>query len=362
MRKQTALHLDPVVDVIDNSKMSDFKRCMRYGFFKHILGWKSPYPSIDLVFGASYHEGHEVLGIKGYKKENLDEAMNAFLTLYREEFSPSTDNDMQLAKGKSPQSAERAYRYYIEKYKNDAYEHLYCEIGIPVPIGDDRTFHIKIDKISRRRTDGKIIAIDHKTSSRETQYWAEQWESKNQFFGYIHGLLCLSDFDEVIGLLVDGTFLYKSSPPKFRRHLIRKSPMQMQSWLHNIQYWYDQIKMHIRVALKENSNQSVMVSFPQNDEGCVSYGKICPFFAICWSTPNPLRYYRTPDDTPVEFIYDHWDPRTDPVSNRINPETGEIIKVDKRKLRKRKKVLEPIVEDTELKTGLLFSIMKERKK
>src|SRR3990172_2669883 len=76
MRKQTALHLDPVVDVIDNSKMSDFKRCMRYGFFKHILGWKSPYPSIDLVFGASYHEGHEVLGIKGYKKENLHKAQN----------------------------------------------------------------------------------------------------------------------------------------------------------------------------------------------------------------------------------------------------------------------------------------------
>ena len=353
MITSNGLYLDPVIEIIDNSKLRDFKRCPRYGFFKHILGWKFPFPSVDLVFGSAYHAGHEFLGTAGYTKDNVEGAMEAFLDIWREEFSPARDEDFKK-KGKTPENARAAYEAYVRKYKDDGLTPLYNEIGIPVPLSENQTLFVKLDRISKR-ADGKIMIVDFKTSAREVSYWAEQWESSNQFFGYLHGAYCMYPYSEVAGLLVDGTFFYPSSPPKFRRHLIRKTPAQMQDWLINVQWWFSFLQEQLRLLLTESDNDPVMKSFPRNDEGCVKYGRLCPFHAYCWSTPNPLRKWKIPDDVPHEFVVDYWNPEVDPVSYRF--EDGKIIRVVKEKKERKDWTLEDEKDKQSNGGGLLSSIL-----
>lgn len=341
------LYLHPTVGVIDNSKMMTYKDCPRKFFFKHILGWSSRYPSIHLIFGSAYHAAQEFLALKGYDKKNLDEAMQVFLSIYREEFSEATDDDYV----KNPERAEKALASYIKEFKDDPFETLYTEVGIPAPLGDDRVFHLKIDKILRRVTDGKIILMDFKTGSRELKYWAELQDSRNQFFGYIHGALCRYPFEQVEGLIVRQVLIYKSSPPKHKSYTVRKNASQMNAWLSNVRYWYDRMMDDLTRVKQESPDKRVMEAYPKNDNACASFGRLCPFYSHCWASPNPLKYYQTPEDCPSEFESSFWDPRTDPVSNQLNPETGEIKKIKKIKRKKKEE------KKIEVGDGLLSSIL-----
>jgi len=321
------------IGVLDNSKRDDFLRCNRYFFFRHVLGLRGKHPSHDLVFGSAWHDGMEALSRFGIaKKGALDAAMQSFLACYREAFGPATDDDK---KPKNPMGALNGYKTYIEQYKADPFEHLHFELGVPVPLGGDRVYYGKLDKISRRTTDNRYLVIDHKTSKYDSSVSSEKWESRNQFFGYIHALYCFFPPEEVEGLLVDESIFYHTAKDgykaKHQRYLVRKSPLKMQEWLINIQYHYDRIVEQLELMLNESTEQQIQKSFPRcyDDRGCISFNRICLYYHHCWSSPNPLKDYGQPKQTPLEFIREYWDPRSDPVSEVYDPDTGEVRQMAK---------------------------------
>ncbi|MBU2249242.1 MAG: PD-(D/E)XK nuclease family protein, partial [Gammaproteobacteria bacterium] len=87
---------------IDSSKLKDFKRCPRYFFYRHVLGWQSQTPNNHLVFGSAWHEAMEYLLLNGYGDNSVIEAFDKFLAYYRQSFPPETD---EMFKAKTPDNA-----------------------------------------------------------------------------------------------------------------------------------------------------------------------------------------------------------------------------------------------------------------
>ena len=332
MAKKQTLTFPEVVDIIDNSKLSHGKRCERYEMYSDVFGWHSKNPNIHLVHGNAWHHAHEFLALNGYHLDNLTEAFKHYTEFFRQFYPPWKDEDFAP---KNPAFALKALKSYIQQYgesDSNNYELVVLnnipllEIGIPIPLGGDRVFYIKIDKVVKSKHTGKIVIFDHKTGSRVESYWAQKWGMRNQFFGYLHGINCIFPPEEVEGLIVDEAVFYKSQSSQHKRLMIRKNPRQMQDWLHNQQYWYDKKKRNLEL-LKQQAEEGhdIITAFPRNDEGCVKFFKLCPYFDHCHSTSNPLIDMNNPPDG-MDII--HWDPRTEPVSARFNE--GEIEKVEKK--------------------------------
>jgi hypothetical protein len=88
---EKSLTPSPTWTRIDSSKLQDYLMCPRYYFYSHILGWKGEEPNHDLVFGQAWHAAMQYLAIHGYSDEDVTEAFDKFLDVYRPYFSVETD-------------------------------------------------------------------------------------------------------------------------------------------------------------------------------------------------------------------------------------------------------------------------------
>lgn len=295
-------------DIQDSTKTQTFMRCPRKYFFEYILGWRPEKISIHLIFGESWHRGLEKIIQLGYSNESIDAAMSAFEGYYREFFPPHLDVDNIP---KSPGDAFSAYKSYIAKYKNkdEHYKALFTEISGSVPVGtrpdgSPREMHFRLDSIWKDIIRNEYFSMEHKTSSRNSAPWQQQWRTKTQISLYTHVLYCLYETKEVYGTIVNGSFFYKSKPHDHVRIPVRKSPQVMQAWMQTINWWLSSIEREFELLKLDSSGEAMMKSFPMNTEACTDYG-ICPYFDFCTSWENPLKHA---ENTPGGFKIDHWNP------------------------------------------------------
>jgi hypothetical protein len=300
--------------VQDATKIQTFMRCPRKYFFEYVLGWKSTNPSVHLVFGEAWHLAMEKLLIDGYSMENTVEAYKLFEECYREQFPPIMDPSNGV---KIPSNALRALFLYIDHFEHDNFEVLWTEIAGSVLVGENRVVHFKMDTIAKDK-DGKIFSLEHKTSTRFSVQWADQWRQKMQVGVYSHVLHCLYSKGDILGIKINGAFI--TNPPRmkkdgtpyandndctFVRVPIQKSMLAMEDWLVQVNSWLDRIDGEFRQLEKSSPSNSVLKAFPKQTEACTDYGG-CPFRDYCSAWPNPLRHL---DNPPAGFKEEHWDPR-----------------------------------------------------
>lgn len=295
--------------VIDSTKINAYMTCPRGYFYEYILGWR-PNPSNHLIFGRSWHKAMAYM-LEHWGEispmELIDGAYDEFITDYRAAYSEETD---ALYHPKSPAKAQEALIKYCVEYKADNFEVLHNEISGSVPIGEgeEEVLYFRVDAIIRDRRDGMVKLLEHKTGSRLTKSWEDQWGLALQVGTYLHVTQCLYDWNEVYGAIVSGTF-FQLGEPKFKRVIVRKTPEAMQMWLTHAQGW-------LRLILKEtrelqgdqgesHSDLPVMSCFPMRTVACTNYWG-CPYMDYCKSWPNPLKKCF---NVPIGMTQSFWDPR-----------------------------------------------------
>ncbi len=316
----------PTWQIRDSSKLDDFISCNRYYFFCHMLGWRPDQPAHDLHFGASWHKAREHQLVHGYA--DVQGAYEAFITEYRKEFEPETD---ELYRPKDPTAVLGALMKFAAERERDLIDNelLYTEIGGTVPIDDSRVLYYLMDSILRRREDDKIFSWDHKTTH-EKYINGRQWED-NFFLGiqngtYTHCLYCIFPIEEVIGIEFCGTgFTYLSRNSKNRsagyhctlkRVPAYKAPDQMNVWLWNVNNYINQLDRETDKLSFCKESDEVLMAFPLNPGSCTKY-RGCVYHDFCMSWANPLR--RCPEP-PLGFKIEFWDPSAREIKNKMDLE------------------------------------------
>jgi hypothetical protein len=302
------LNEHPTWNVLDSSKLTCYMACPRKYFFRYLAGWHSASPNNHLVFGSAWHVALEHLHNNAFTQKAILEAQVMFLEHYRQTFPVETD---ELFSPKTAPNGAISIEDYARKFLPIHREHevLYTELGGVVLVTPTRTMTFKCDAILRNEK-GQIFALDHKTSQRKLQNWGNYWTLSTQMLTYLHALHCLYPDQDEITMLVRCAFFYKSAPTIFEEHPINKSHEQMQAWLERTNQWID--RMHIDMDIltnEDNTDESVMRSFPQNDTACFDYGRQCEFFDFCNAWPNPLQRV---DEVPIGFALEWWDPLAQP--------------------------------------------------
>lgn len=309
----------PTWNIIDNSKLSTFKDCPRKYFFEYILGWRSAFPSNDLVFGTSWHMAVEHLLLKGYGPEALNEAKLVFALNYRDSFDQSTD---ELFEPKNLQGALTGLSLYAQRFQSDMtkYNVLHTEVGIAVLIAPERTLYMKLDAIVEEKKTELISFIDHKTSKRKQSNWDMSWQLSGQMLLYLFTLYCMYPHDKVDKGIVRGAFFYKDTeakrkkgeePVQFDQANVSKNFDQLQMWLDSTNYWYERLELEMKRLGECSSDDTTMKAFPQNDQACNKYYG-CPYLEHCVAWPNPLQGGRL-TRVPPDFKVEHWNPVENPL-------------------------------------------------
>jgi len=278
--------------IIDSSKILAHLRCRRYYYYRYVRHWKPERPSIHLEFGQAWHLMKEavLLGTP------LDEAYEKFLLHYREFFPETMD---EANSPKNPAGAFMGITSYVEKYGIKPFDEvLHTEVGGLVPITPDTQATFRIDAIVRH--EDKLWVLDHKTGSRLTKQWEDQWHLSIQMFIYIHALEFFYGADNVGGAIIDGTIFRKKDCEHIRVTVPSRSPSHRA--LHwSIAHYLDLIDWDHEAL--ENATEDLLPAFPMNPESCHDFGATCPYYDLCrcWECPHMK-------SNPGGFIEEEWDP------------------------------------------------------
>jgi hypothetical protein len=297
--------------VLDPSKIQEGMSCERQFFYKYILGWRSTKPNNHLVFGKAWHKAQEHLLLNGYEDRHVLGAFTKFLDEYRKEFPEDTDMEFHP---KSPENALKALGKYVERWPRDLAECdiLYTEIGGSVMLTEDVMLYFRMDSILKDREGLMYFSREHKTGSRISRQWSDQWLLKVQIGTYTHVMKCLFPPEEVKGVQVSGTF-FKKTKIDFERLPVWKTNDHMMVWMWNTLAWVDRLNHNLNVLGDCTEDDQVLMAFPMNTENCTKYFG-CPYIDFCQAWPNPLRKCGEP---PMGFHVDFWDPREEEVTHKM---------------------------------------------
>ncbi len=300
------LTLSPTWSVLDNTKVTEFMRCPRRFFFRYVLGWQSDETRNDLYFGECVHKAMASLLLSmpyanaDARAEAVRDAYLIFEQAYRERYPLDTD---ELHVPKTPASVLMMLNEYLSIYPNDDFKVRHVEVAGTVSVGHKFPIHWRIDGIVE--DERGIYAIEHKTASRLTQGWIDKFTQANQVDTYTHVLNCFYPNERIFGVVING-LIFNKTQRQFQRVPIRKTPLDMESWLWHVNFYLDRIEEEFDALADVSEDEPVMTAFPKQTEACSDFFG-CPFLSICSSWHNPLKEVAA--GPPIGFSVRHWDPR-----------------------------------------------------
>lgn len=306
----------------DNTRISDYRRCPRYFYFRHERGWVRDTTDPAAAFGISWHSAmdslwHDIaLGTDHYDKEKiLLGAYKAFCNTWAEEgMTPAGDigpEEFDRLRARHPGTAlEMLYAYFEQRedFIKTKITLLAIERPFAVPLdpNDPTLFYVgRVDK--ELEWNGHVYPLDHKTTANYAKLggfksvFLDSFSPNSQVEGYIfsgkveHG-------EKLKGVLIDAALVHKTEQA-FKLIPIEKQFEQIDAWLWETHDWIGKIEDD-KVKLPDtNSRQPYMSAFPKNTNSCFLYNKACPYLDVCRMWPNPVG-----KDTPPGFREDKWSP------------------------------------------------------
>lgn len=294
----------PGHDILDSTKIACFKRCPRLFFFQQVLGLKEERAQIDIDFGAAIHEALAYI-YEMYKQGHrftqdvVEEAKRIFATTFQH-------NDASLLDGsvKNTANAFDLIDCYVARWRavDAQYEVINTEISGLVHISDTHAIYYRLDLITRD-DNGLYRIMEHKTSGWSLVLWAASHRYSTQIGTYCQAARSLYD-NKSAGVTLNGLFISKKGVD-FHRVPFALGEKQLAMFRSKTLYWCDRIADEYAALHEDSIDAGVMHSFPQNDNGCIAFNRICPFHDICINT-NPITDF---DVVPQGFKRDYWDPR-----------------------------------------------------
>lgn len=302
----------------DNTRISAFKRCPRYYYFRHVLDWDTTSKKVALVYGGAWHAAMEIVWpamvAKKPKEEIAEMAFLAWVQYWTGEGLPypMSYEDQQTYSPRTPGNAqEMLYEYIDTRYPEVAsgsIELISCEKAFVVPLDpeDDTLFYVgKIDKVIRQR--GRHRAIEHKTTTayrkdgKFSPTFLDSFSPNSQVDGYLYALH-MTYPDEVSGVWVDAALVHKTETA-FKFIPIERQLRHLDGWLWDTRTWIDQIEAHTAQLEHCSASDPYMAAFPKNTNSCFDFNTSCAFIDLCKMWPNPI-------GKPVPGGYEvrRWDP------------------------------------------------------
>lgn len=314
--------------LFDNTRLSDYKRCPRFFFFRHVLHWQPNGRKHPLVFGGAWHAGMDEIwrGVKQRLRDStiLSNAYDAFIEYWVNEGYPHP-NEMDLSSldeygARTPGNARDKLAGYLKKRKQFIMSCDVLEIerafAVPLDPEDDKLFYIgRIDKIVKM-SDKHVRGIEHKTTTLMRLAGADRKQHKigpafldsfspnSQVDGYIASLRILYPWAEKVDIFVDGTLVHKVGED-FQFVPIDRQPAQIDQWLWETHKWIDEIDRDHGLLEEASESDSYLAAFPKNTNSCFDFNTSCPFISLCKARANPLTWG---DDTPTGYSVKKWDP------------------------------------------------------
>lgn len=302
----------------DNTQLSDYKKCPRYYYYRHIRGWRSAGTSNALIFGQAWHAAMDIIW-RGYQKiarePLIDTAMSAFEGVWIEAglkpFSELTMQDLEMLQPRTPMNAKEMLHAYLDKRMHilDNMELIAAERPFAVPIFPDRT---DVWYIGRRDKDikynGDKLVIEHKTTTEykidggfKTQY-LEGWYPNSQCEGYLYAAEI--EIGGVRQVWVDAALVHKKVHDQFRFIPISATFANLDNWLWEARDWISRVQSEKERYDEQPVGSQIMGAFPRNTNECSGKYGLCSYLKICrgWANPSQI------DEAPEGYIHDPWHP------------------------------------------------------
>lgn len=223
-------------------------------------------------------------------KKGKDNVWNG-VEAYFARWSPFTDDVQPFMTTEGKPTLEYTFSYPLEPITRTQ-----AEGGFPAHPSDPSLpfmYGGKFDMLGTMK--GLVVPLDEKTTSGIGPTWADQWNLRSQFIGYVWalqqaGMDCNNAVIRGIAFLTNEIKLAESIRP-YSNSLIAK--------------WYEQVRRDLWKIVQAYNDDYWDYNF---GESCTAYGN-CPFVAVCES-PNPENWL-------TEFEVRHWSP----LSHQPDPES-----------------------------------------
>ncbi len=296
-------------DILTNSRLSSARACQRLDRIKYVLGYRPATDAETLRFGTLVHQMLEAWWTMP-KEMRLAAALAAV---------PANTDPFDRAK------AEEMIRGYDARWALDAdnYEVLAvekefrCELRNPTTGRTSRLFELggKVDAIVRDRRDGRVLVVEHKTSSFDIGPGSEYWRRlrmDGQVSIYFQGAGSLGH--DVSGCLYDvlgkpgqkplqpgKTRKVAETPGEYRvriaeaiaedpnRYYQRGEVVRLETETQDALFDIWQTAQQINEAKQADRA-------PRNPDACVRWGRTCEFFDVCTgvaSLDDPLLFKKS---------------------------------------------------------------------
>lgn len=297
---------------LDNTTISDFRTCMRMGYYKHVRGWRPADPAPPLIFGGAWHDAMDVVWSRLCNNASArieavqEEAFTAFLKNWQEAGAPYPIPmvSKRYWGDRCPDTAVAMLAGYIKKRRAslERMEMLYAEEPFVVPLMDGIAYTGLRDKLVRYRSDNFIV--EHKTTTWGSKggfrdLWSETWSPNSQVDGYIYSAKLAYPHLQT-SVWIDGALVHPAHNV-FEFIPVRRSSANIDGWLWETKYWAGMIRQNW--AAERPVEAPYLAAFPKNTGSCIQYNRLCPYLHVCKNHANP-EAVGTPAGMEVKF----WDP------------------------------------------------------
>jgi hypothetical protein len=297
--------------------MRTFRRCVREHHIAYELAIRALGDVESLRFGTLFHLGLEAWW-RALWAQQLGESELAPLTAAIEAMAPHAEDDFDLVR-----AGVLMQGYDARWGEADEYEVLAVEVEFrtdlinPETGAASRTFELagKLDAIVRRRADGVICIVEHKTTSEDIGGGSKYWKRltlDSQISTYFAGArslgydigICIYDVigkprhaplkatpEESRKYTKDGR-LYAAqraedeTPDQYRQRLtdvIAEAPDKFYQRGPVVRLEAEERDAAFDVWQTARALREAQVAerWPRNPDGCERYGRICGFFDVC---------------------------------------------------------------------------------
>lgn len=313
----------------DNTRISDFRRCPRFFFFRHIMSWKlSSVSELALIFGGSWHAAMDQVwagvAAREPRLDVINTAYDAFVSHWTEAgMDHPSEIDMERGKELAPRTPLNAREMLDGYYETRVRTILGVDIleverpfAVPLDPNDPSLFYVgRIDKIVSPGK-GAVRGIEHKTTTSVSLSqglrnkgehkirgsYLDSFSPNSQVDGYAYALHLLYP-GERQDIWVDAALVHAKGED-FQFIPIERRMDQLDSWLYDTHRWIEAIELEKARLMEVSEGDKFMAAFPKNTNACFDFNRPCPFLDLCKARANPTSWNEPPPGYKIEV----WDP------------------------------------------------------
>lgn len=313
----------------DNTRISEFRRCPRFYFFRHVMHWKMNSASeLALIFGGAWHAAMDEMwanvAANVPAQDNINHAYDAFVHHWTDNgMDHPSEIDLERSKELAPRTPmvakEMLHAYYdarVRAIREVEIVEIERPFAVPLSPNDPTLFYVgRIDKVVRP-SKGRIRGIEHKTTTAVAlSYGArtkgehkirgsflDSFSPNSQVDGYSYAMHLLYPKDRA-DIWVDAALVHAKGED-FQFVPVERRMDQLDAWLYETHRWIEGIELEAKRLQECSEGDHFMAAYPKNTNACFDFNRPCPFLDLCKARANPLSY----EGVPSGYKEEKWDP------------------------------------------------------